>query len=83
MNWAAERLAKEVDDNERIEKLTGTREFIPSSREIAKVIYTDEEKYDIVNGIDELRSQGQTLKEALCDFDIHNSTYYQWKRQLK
>lgn len=82
MNWAAERIAKEVEDNERIEKITGTREFIPSSRELAKVDYTEEEKINTINGIDKLRAEGQPLRQAIQSFGIHNTTYYKWKREL-
>jgi hypothetical protein len=32
MNWAAERIAKEVEDNERLEAEAGTRDFVPPRR---------------------------------------------------
>jgi hypothetical protein len=40
MKWAAERIAKEVEDNERIEAQAGTRDFIPGSRSTKKQDYT-------------------------------------------
>lgn len=82
MNWAAERIAKEVEENERVEAQAGTREFIPGSGDAKKQDYTLKEKLDIVNNVNRLRGEGMTCIAACDEYGIHNSTYYQWKRAL-
>ena len=80
MNWAAERIAKEVEDNERLEAEAGTRDFVPPRRRRRQ--YTQEEKLSIIKRVDELREQGKSLRSAVKEFDIHDTMYYQWKRKL-
>ena len=80
MNWAAERIAKEVEDNERIEKNGGKVDFLYHAG--SGVTYTDEEKAAIIKTVDELREQGYPVVAATKRFRIHNTTYYTWKRQL-
>ena len=82
MNWAAERIAKEVEDNERIEAQAGTRDFIPGSRFTKKQDFTEDEKLAIIKTVDEMREQGYTVIQAVKQFGIHNTTYYTWRRQL-
>jgi 4-diphosphocytidyl-2C-methyl-D-erythritol kinase len=82
MNWAAERIAKEVEDNERIEEQAGTREFIPGSGRQVRRNYTTEEKAHIVSEIDKLRAHGLNPVLASRELGIYNSTYYAWKRKL-
>lgn len=82
MNWAAERIAKEVEENERVEAQAGTREFIPGSGRAKKQDYTRDEKLAIVNAVTALREQGYTVVSATDHFGIHNTTYYTWKRKL-
>lgn len=83
MNWAAERIAREVEENERVEAQAGTRDFIPGSGDAKKQDYTLQEKIDILEGVDKLRSQKMTLARAVKDFGIHTSTYYKWKKDIK
>ena len=80
MNWASERIAKEVEDNERIEKNGGKVDFLYHAG--SGVTYTDEEKAAIIKTVDELREQGYTVVAATNRFRIHNTTYYTWKREL-
>ena len=82
MKWAAERIAKEVEDNERIEAQAGTRDFIPGSRSTKKQDYTEDEKLTIMKTVDEMREQGYTAIQAAKQLGIHNTTYYKWKREL-
>ena len=81
MNWAAERIAKEVEDNERLEAKAGTRDFVPPRR--CRRQYTQEERLSIIKRVDELREQGKSLRSAVKELDIHDTMYYQWKRKLK
>ena len=71
MKWAAERIAKEVEDNERIEAQAGTRDFIPGSRSTKKQDYTEDEKLAIMKTVDEMREQGYTAIQAVKQFGIH------------
>lgn len=75
MNWAAERIAKEVEDNERIEAKGGKPVFY-------SVRYNDEDKELIVKNIDQLKKEGHQVVDAARRFNIHSTTYYTWKRKL-
>jgi hypothetical protein len=85
MNWAAERIAKEVEDNERLEAKAGTRDFVPDfvPPRRRRQQYTQEERLSIIKRVDELREQGKSLRSAVKELDIHDTMYYQWKRKLK
>lgn len=81
MEWAAARIAKEVEDNERIEAAAGTRHFIPGSncnRPTHRL--SQEEKTEIINKIDAMRGTGVSLKTSVQQCGIHQSTYFLWKR---
>ena len=82
MRWAQERIAKEVEENERVEAQAGTRDFIPTAREAKKQDYTIQEKLDILSGVKRLRGEGMTYATACSEYGIHNSTYYKWRREL-
>ena len=81
MRWASRRIAEEVESNERIEKEAGTRDFIPGSncnRPTHRL--SQEEKTEIINKIDAMRSTGVSLKTSVQQHGIHQSTYFLWKR---
>jgi hypothetical protein len=84
MAWAAARIAKEVEDNERIEKQSGTRNFIPGSNcnRICQRL-SKEEKAEVVKKIDSMRDKGVSLETAADQSGIHKSTYALWRRQFK
>lgn len=82
MRWAQERIAKEVEENERVEAQAGTRDFILGSGDAKKQDYTTQEKLDILSGVKRLRGEGMTCIAACGEYGIHNSTYYKWKREL-
>ena len=82
MRWAAMRIQKEAEENERIEAEAGTREFILGSQDAKKQDYTLEEKKSIVDGIDRLRSEGNKITFSASQYGIHSTTYYKWKREL-
>jgi hypothetical protein len=84
MEWAAARIAKEVEDNERIEAAAGTRNFIPGSNcnRITNRLST-EEKSVVVKKIDAMRDKGVSLETAADQSGIHKSTYALWRRQFK
>jgi transposase-like protein len=88
MNWAAERIAKEVEDNERIEAKGGKPVFYSvryndeEKELIVKTIDQLEEKELIVKTIDQLKKEGHQVVDAARRFNIHSTTYYTWKRKL-
>ena len=82
MRWVQERIAKEVEENERVEAQTGTRDFIPTARESKKQDYTEEEKINIVKTVDRLKSEGHKISISSKEMGIHDSTYYRWKKEL-
>ena len=83
MNWAAARIAKEVEDNERLEAAAGTRHFIPGSNcnRITHRLST-EEKAEVLKKIDAMRDKGVSLETAADQSGIHKSTYALWRRQF-
>jgi putative aminopeptidase FrvX len=81
MRWAEARIAKEVEDNECLERTAGTRDFIPGSncnRPTHRL--SQEEKTEIINKIDTMRGTGVSLKTSVQQCGIHQSTYFLWKR---
>ena len=84
MRWAEARIAKEVEDNERLEAAAGTRHFIPGSNcnRITHRLST-EEKAEVVKKIDAMRDSGISLETAADQSGIHKSTYALWRRQFK
>ena len=83
MNWAAERIAKEVEENERVELETGTREFIPGSGKTKRQDYTEQEKINVVTAVNELKSKGYGVAVSCKKVGIHGSTYRKWKKKYK
>lgn len=80
MRWAAARLAKEVEDNERLVKETGTTDFIGKPSKYASSSYSNEEKLVVLKKIDKLRDEGLSCKEACAENIVHPSTYAKWRR---
>jgi hypothetical protein len=81
MRWAEARIAKEVEQNELLEETAGTRDFIPGSncnRPTHRL--SQEEKTELLNKIDTMRGTGVSLKTAVQQHGIHQSTYFLWKR---
>lgn len=83
MRWASQRIAKEVEENERVEAEAGTREFILGSQDAKKQDYTQEEKQLIVTKVDNLRAEGHKASCSAQEYGIHETTYYKWKRELR
>lgn len=84
MQWAEARIAKEVADNEYLERTAGTRDFIPGSncnRPTHRL--NQEEKTEIIKTIDTMRRTGVSLKTSVQQSGIHQSTYFLWKRTFK
>jgi len=82
MNWAAYRIAKEVEENERIEAEAGTREFIPGSTPKRRSAVKPSLQAKLVKRIDALRAEGQDATSAARDCGVGVSAYYRWKRTL-
>ena len=82
MSWAAYRIAKEVEENERIEAEAGTREFIPESTPKRRSAVKPSLQAKLVKRIDALRAEGQDATSAARDCGVGVSAYYRWKRTL-
>jgi len=84
MSWAERTLAKAVEDDERFEAESGTREFVPRTRDIpCSKFLTDEEKIEILHQVNEYRRQGNKSPVAAKMAGIHQSTYNNWRRKFK
>tara|TARA_R100001198_G_scaffold26783_2_gene14008 strand:- start:6037 stop:6348 length:312 start_codon:yes stop_codon:yes gene_type:complete len=80
MTWAAQRIAKEVEENERIEKLTGTRDILPQKFSITDGRLTKQQKLHLIKAIDEQRDMGLPAPKAAKIYGLHHCTYTKWRR---
>ena len=81
MRWAAERIAREVEENEMIEERTGVRNYQPDS--VNARFYTNEDKENAINGVNYYRDKGMKMPDACEKYGISTSSYGKWRRQLK
>tara|TARA_R100001086_G_scaffold242150_1_gene169606 strand:- start:203 stop:508 length:306 start_codon:yes stop_codon:yes gene_type:complete len=79
MHWAAERIAREVEENEKIEEETGVRNYQPPT--VLGRSYNDNEKVEAVGAVDFYRDRGMKLLSACEEYGIHHSSYRKWKKQ--
>jgi len=83
LDWAHERIQKEIDEIEFMEKEYGTAEwYIPETKR-GRPPATDEEKRDAVARVDELRGQGYTYRIACECCGVETSSYTRWRKELK
>mgnify|MGYP003646672967 CR=1 FL=1 len=80
LQWAEERLAKAVKEDEDYEELSGTNDYVMETR---KYRYSEEEKDDIVDHILSMRNEGRSMKYALDKTGISLSTYRRWLKLVK
>ena len=84
MRWAEQKIAQAVEEDERFEKESGTREFVPRTRAIpCSNGLTDEDKAKVIEQVHEYRRQGNKSPVAAKMAGLHQSTYNRWMRQLK
>lgn len=74
MKWAAQRIAREVEENEKIENLTGSRDIIPQR------LLTKQQKLHLVKAIDEQRDTGLSVLEAAKIHGVTYGRYVRWRR---
>ena len=79
MHWAAERIAREVEENEKIEEETGVRNYQPPT--VLGKSYNDNEKIEAVGAVDFYRDRGMKLLSACEEYGIHPSSYRKWKNE--
>ena len=79
MRWAAERIAREVEENEMIEERTGVRNYQPPT--VIGKSYNDNEKIEAVGAVDFYRDRGMKLLSACEEYGIHPSSYRKWKKK--
>lgn len=81
INWAEQRIAKEYEENERLEEEHGKMEYPDAVGRIYGL--NDEDRMDIIEEVDYFKSQGYKLSSACVECNIHTTTYLRWKRELK
>jgi len=83
MSWASQRIAKEVEENERVEQEANTREFVPGSNNDMKSYYlSDDEKIKIIRAFDHYRDRGARVETIAKAVEIHQTTYHRWRKEL-
>jgi len=80
MKWAAQRIAKEVEENEKIEQLTGSRDILPQKFSITDGRLTKQQKLHLIKAIDKQRDVGTATPVAAKIYGIHHCTYSKWRR---
>ena len=80
MKWAAQRIATEVEANERIEKLTGSRDILPQKFSITCGRLTKQQKLHLIEAIDKQRDMGLPAPKAAKIYGVHHCTYTKWRR---
>lgn len=81
MNWAAERIAKEVEDNQILEQKAGTGDWVNKYTPKTWQHFTEEEKIQMLQEVERLRSEGRKVKDACGTVGIHDSSYYKWRKE--
>ena len=83
ITWASQRIAKEVEENERVEQEANTREFIPGSNKRLHAFHrTKEEKIDLIGEFDFYRDRGAKIKTIAMEMGISESAYRKWRKEL-
>ena len=81
IKWAQERIAREVQENEKIEEESGEANYLPDS--VFARFYTKQDKLNAINGVNYYRDQGMTMPGACKKYGISTSSYGKWRRELK
>ena len=80
LNWAHERIQKEINEIEFMEKEYGTAEWHLPDAQQGRPRATAEEKREVVAKVDKLRAEGYTYRLACECCDIYPGTYTKWKK---
>jgi hypothetical protein len=81
IKWAQERIAREVQENEKIEEESGEANYLPDS--VFARFYTKQDKINAINGVNYYRDQGMRMPAACKKYGICTSSYGKWRRELK
>ena len=81
IRWAEQRLEQEFESNQRIEQQQGTAECFAENKRLPYNL-TDSQKLEIVNKVDELRSQGLGNIASCQEVGIHITTYCKYRIKL-
>lgn len=82
LDWANDRIEREIDTNKKCEKDFGTAVLIEdSSRESSKL--SDETKIERVEQVQQIVRDcpWKTVKEACLEAKLYHTTYYKWKKE--
>ena len=79
MQWASERIAKEVAENEAYRQQTGEFFEVKKLRSRRKLI-SEREKLEVIAQVDSLRDRGESSKAACITINIHPTTYSLWRK---
>ena len=83
ITWASQRIAKEVEENEKVEQEANTREFIPGTNNSLHAFHrTDEEKIEMIGEFDFYRDRGAKIKTISQAMGVSESAYRRWRREL-
>ena len=80
MEWANDRIEKEIKQNEEMESEHGDSSFVSKTKTRTHVDLGLPEKKLIVEEIDSYRNEGDTVPEACSKLGIHEQTYYKWRK---
>ena len=83
LDWAHERIKKEIEDIEYMEEEYGTAEWtIPTDERKPSPRLTDEQKLKLIEKVDGLRDDGYTYRLACECCDVAHSSYTKWRKQF-
>lgn len=82
LDWAFERISKEVNEIEAMEEEFGTAEWFNPQKRNGRPSISDEEKREIVDDVDRFRDQGYAYKLACELADVPQGTYSKWRHHL-
>ena len=68
------------EENERIEKLTGSRDILPQKFSITCGRLTKQQKLHLIEAIDKQRDMGLPAPKAAKIYGVHHCTYTKWRR---
>lgn len=80
MQWAEDRIAKEIEQNDEIEARHGTTTFVSKPKTRTHTNLSLDQKRSIVEKIDSLRYAGDKVIPACEKVGIHHQTYLVWKK---
>jgi len=84
VRWAADRIEKEIETNERCEKQHGTAEIFKEHLRLPNKL-SDKDKHNYIKKVERTAKENPSLtREAQCALNgIHFTTFYNWRKQLK